>query len=104
MRCPKCGLESPSGASWCDCGYDFSTGEAVESHTHARPGLLKDLLTGHRGFRWTVATVSCTISVALLVLLQLHLPAWAALGFGYETGFFVPALSYSHRGRSQRCC
>ncbi len=23
MKCPKCGLENPTTALWCDCGYDF---------------------------------------------------------------------------------
>jgi hypothetical protein len=23
MKCPKCGLENPPTAVWCDCGYDF---------------------------------------------------------------------------------
>jgi hypothetical protein len=23
MQCPKCGLENPPSAVWCDCGYDF---------------------------------------------------------------------------------
>jgi len=31
MLCPKCHLENPQGTSWCDCGYNFSTG-TVESH------------------------------------------------------------------------
>src|SRR5713101_7462969 len=28
LECPKCGLWSPPGALRCDCGYDFSTGQA----------------------------------------------------------------------------
>ncbi len=23
MKCPKCGIENPPTAFWCDCGYDF---------------------------------------------------------------------------------
>jgi drug/metabolite transporter superfamily protein YnfA len=33
MRCPKCGLENPATAEWCDCGYDFSTGKVKTSTT-----------------------------------------------------------------------
>jgi hypothetical protein len=29
MRCPKCGLENPESAVWCDCGYDFTTGKQL---------------------------------------------------------------------------
>ncbi len=27
MRCPKCGAYYPSGVEYCDCGYNFTTGE-----------------------------------------------------------------------------
>jgi hypothetical protein len=33
MRCPKCGLENPPRAEWCDCGYNFSTGRVSASKT-----------------------------------------------------------------------
>ena len=32
MQCPKCRLENPANAKWCDCGYDFSTGKVDEVH------------------------------------------------------------------------
>ena len=31
MRCPKCGLENIPTARYCDCGYDFQTGDVDES-------------------------------------------------------------------------
>jgi hypothetical protein len=36
MQCPKCKLENPSGTTWCDCGYNFSTGE-VSKKTSSEP-------------------------------------------------------------------
>ena len=35
MQCPKCKLENPASALWCDCGYDFSTGKVDEVHKTA---------------------------------------------------------------------
>jgi hypothetical protein len=36
MQCPKCKLENPSGTMWCDCGYNFPTGE-VSKTTSGEP-------------------------------------------------------------------
>jgi hypothetical protein len=30
VQCPKCRLENPANAMWCDCGYDFSAGKVDE--------------------------------------------------------------------------
>lgn len=35
MQCPKCKLENPTNAMWCDCGYEFSTGKVDEVHKPA---------------------------------------------------------------------
>ena len=29
MKCPRCKLVSPPNAMWCDCGYDFKTGQLL---------------------------------------------------------------------------
>jgi hypothetical protein len=36
MQCPKCKLENLSGTTWCDCGYNFPTGE-VSKKTSSEP-------------------------------------------------------------------
>jgi hypothetical protein len=38
MRCPKCGLENPESAVWCDCGYNFTTGKQVAKKASSMPG------------------------------------------------------------------
>lgn len=30
VKCPNCGLLNPASAQWCDCGYNFQTGEVAQ--------------------------------------------------------------------------
>jgi hypothetical protein len=48
MQCPKCRLENPPNAKWCDCGYDFSTGKVddVNKATIRQRNDVTDGLTG----------------------------------------------------------
>lgn len=49
MRCPKCGLENPTTAMWCDCGYDFTKGKMRNAPTATGPAQ-ENLRTGGSGF------------------------------------------------------
>ena len=42
MKCPVCGLLSPTGGTLCDCGYDFKRqtgGRRIPFHIRHRAGL-----------------------------------------------------------------
>lgn len=46
MQRPKCKLENPASAQWCDCGYDFSTGKVDEAHKPATIRQQKEVTDG----------------------------------------------------------
>ena len=35
IKCPNCGLLNPGNATWCDCGYDFTTGEVGQDPSYS---------------------------------------------------------------------
>ena len=57
MDCPRCNLVNPPTAERCDCGYDFRTGQVLESYVTGTAISAREL----RPERW--------VSVALLALL-----------------------------------
>lgn len=60
QRCPRCGTINPSSAIWCDCGFDFRTGESGRG---ARPRSIPGTLRIRIG-----AVVFCGFGIVGLVL------------------------------------
>lgn len=60
MRCPRCKLINPDTALWCDCGYDFSSGEMREPEIKAKKVKL-------RRSRWLLLYLAIACAEAIFV-------------------------------------
>jgi uncharacterized protein DUF4282 len=69
MQCPKCKLENPPNSVWCDCGYDFSTGEVDERHK--RQQTKREAPTGYFSFEKliTPTLIKVTYVIGLVAIL-----------------------------------
>ena len=50
VQCPKCRLENPANAMWCDCGYDFSAGKVNEARRPATSRQRNEVTDGYFSF------------------------------------------------------
>lgn len=55
MQCPKCRLENPANTTWCDCGYNFSSGQVKRSQAPRTPSAPNSSGDGYFSFRKLVS-------------------------------------------------
>ena len=69
MRCPRCGLENPDTAMWCDCGYDFRSGQMRRHPALGAPGTaIAQFVSAASRARWTVRLLIAGICLDVVAM------------------------------------
>ena len=70
QECPKCGMISPSGTRYCDCGYDF-VAQQVDRHRAPKTDSSPSVFAVYQGLRLGIAGLCCGIAGIGLLMWEL---------------------------------